>query len=602
MALTLAGCASGEELSPAPLAAGRVSASIAVLASGEVAVVNPDNGSVSFLDPESLDEIGRVGVGGEPHQLVELSSGALLVTTYRGGEVVWIDPPARAVVQRMDGCPGAFGLAAAKDESYLALSCAWEGTVRRLDPALRSAPVMALGLARPRGLAVVTESAGDRVIVAEHTGGHVVTIGDGALTRTSLVPEDAPYRPAIEGMTANLAAGVFPAFGAIYVPHELVNHTGDTTSEEVADDYGSVLDNNPKINPALTALAAGAAGPLGGLPVLYARFDGGARVYSGPSAAAPFGVRHLLVTHLSTRNVAVVDAFATDPDARAIGTYRAGDGPSGVAVDARERFAFVDNALDGSVSKIDLLTAFGPPAIEHEAVLTRARSVPSPYSAAAVEGRRIFHDATNPHLTPAGVVACSTCHPDGGDDGLVWFIRTPSIPQKRRRTPHLANARTGTAPFHWDGALPTIPDLVLATITGLMAGDALLIDRDAVRAYLDEIVLAPSKPFDPEAAARGKALFEGAASGCSACHYGPDLTDRSLHAVLSPMSLDPKDVIEAVDTPALHALSLRAPYFHDGRSPDLRDLLTRGDLAGHGDAGALTAEEQRDLIAYLESL
>ena len=52
-------------------------------------------------------------------------------------------------------------------------------------------------------------------------------------------------------MTANLVEAIVPAFGELYVAHELVNHTGDTTSESVADDYGSVLDGNPKINPAI---------------------------------------------------------------------------------------------------------------------------------------------------------------------------------------------------------------------------------------------------------------------------------------------------------------------------------------------------------------
>jgi mono/diheme cytochrome c family protein len=180
---------------------------------------------------------------------------------------------------------------------------------------------------------------------------------------------------------------------------------------------------------------------------------------------------------------------------------------------------------------------------------------------------------------------------------------TSNIPLKRRRTPHLANAHTGTAPFHWDGAFATIPDLVAGTVTDLMAGDDLLVDGDSVRAYLDEIVAAPvPPPGDAAAIARGQAIFASEAAGCATCHSGPDFTDGAMHAVLDPESLSSDDVFPMANTPALHGLFARAPYFHDGRATDLRDLLTRGDAAKHGGAAALSPAELDDLIAYLGSL
>ncbi len=236
-------------------------------------------------------------------------------------------------------------------------------------------------------------------------------------------------------------------------------------------------------------------------------------------------------------------------------------------------------------------------------MLTAVRPLPATYSFAALAGRRLFHDATNPHVTPSGVVACSTCHPGGGDDGLVWFVHTSDIPLKRRRTPNLADAHTGTAPFHWNGQFATIPDLVDSTVVDLMAGDGLLIDGSTVTAFIDEIVAAPlPPPPDAAAVARGSVLFNAAPAGCATCHSGADFTDDLFHAVLDPMSLHADDVITTANTPALHGLSLRAPYFHDGRSPDLRDLLTRPDAAMHGGAAQLSAGELDDLIAYLESL
>jgi cytochrome c peroxidase len=125
-----------------------------------------------------------------------------------------------------------------------------------------------------------------------------------------------------------------------------------------------------------------------------------------------------------------------------------------------------------------------------------------------------------------------------------------------------------------------------------------------VESYIDEIVKPPVPPPPPDAAAvsRGQAIFAGSAAGCTACHGGPDLTDNGFHAVLTPMSLHADDVFPIANTPALHGLSLRPPYFHDGRSSDLRDLLTRSDAAGHGGAASLSPGDLDDLLAYLRSL
>jgi len=543
------------------------------------------------------------GVGAEPRALVELSPGVLLVSAHRAGEVVQVDVAAGQVISRIHACAGPWGIALSPDGASALVACEWDGSVVRLDAATLDTTVVATGLSRPRAVAAIA----DDVWVADFTGGALHRLGaDGAPGAISLVPAAAPYRPALTAMTANLASALLPAFGRLHVAHELVNHTGDASAEKVADDYGSVVDGNPKINPAVSSIDPGsgqgvtAADP----PVLYAQYDGGPRAFNGPSALAAFGDRYLLVANESTGDVAVLDSSAGSAGARVVASFAAGAGPSGVAVDAAGRWAYVDDAFDGSVSRLDLGVQLDPSAPRYAAALTVVRPLPSPYSYEALAGRRLFHDATNPHVTPSAVVACSTCHPGGGDDGLVWFMETPEIPLKRRRTPHLANAHTGTAPFHWNGQFATIPDLVDATVVDLMAGDGLLVDGASVTAYIDEIVAPPLPPPPPDAGAvaRGLAIFGSSPAACATCHSGPDLTDDGFHVVLTPMSLDDDDVFPTANTPALHALFLRAPYFHDGRAADLRDLLTRPDASAHGGARALPPAQLDDLIAYLESL
>jgi DNA-binding beta-propeller fold protein YncE len=381
-------------------------------------------------------------VGGHPFALLETKSGAVWVTTHQGGHVVIVEGSSTTSI---DVCSGTTGLAESVDGTYVAVACEWSGQVMRVDAATHAVTELMHGLSRPHGVAVV----GENVVVAEYTGGNVTTTG-GAV---SLVPPVAPYRPALTHMTANLAAAVVPAFGDVFVPHELVNHTGDESDEVVADDYGHVLNGTPKINAAVTRLTR--LTNTGDTPPTYSRFDALENTFSGPVAAAPFSDRFLLVAHVSTNDVAMLDTQATDPAKRLVARWAVGAGPSGIAVDEHAKVAYVENAFDGSVSKIDLTDqSSGKP------LMTQVRGLSSTYSDAARQGRKIFFDASNPHETPSRTVACATCHPYGADDGLIWFIRTPNIPLKRRRTPHLANARTETAPFHWDGQFATMTDLV----------------------------------------------------------------------------------------------------------------------------------------------
>jgi DNA-binding beta-propeller fold protein YncE len=575
---------------------GSVGSSIAVVGGGaHVAVVNPEQGRVSFLDPSSLAVVATTSVGGEPHALLEVMAAGtpmLLVATYRAGEIVVLDESTMAVSRHVSVCAGPYGLATSPDGTWAAISCEWDGTVQRLDLATMQTSPLATRLHRPRALAIV----GGDVYVADYIGGLVHKLEGGADTTTSLVPASAPYRPALTAMTANLASAMLPAFGSLFISHVLENNTGNATLEPIAGDYGSVTSTNPKINPAVTTFGASA-------PVLYAQYDGGPRVYSGPSALASFGGRYLLVAHVSTANVAVIDTQGTTPDTRAVGTFDVGSGPSGIAVDAAHAVAFVDNALDQSVSRLDLAHSFAAPASVLPAPTTLVRSLPSPFSAEALAGRRLFFDATNPHVTPSGVVACASCHPGGSDDGLVWFIDTPNIPLKRRRTPHLANATTETAPFHWNGQFSTMSDLVENTMTNLMAGDGLLVDVTSIQPFIDEIVRSPVLPVtDRAAVARGQALFTGAELACAKCHPGSTLTDDMMHAVLQPMSLTSDDAFPTANTPGLRGVFLAAPYFHDGRAATLADVLTEPYAGPMVHGMSLSPGDVSDLTAFLQSL
>src|SRR5262249_10299445 len=154
--------------------------------------------------------------------------------------------------------------------------------------------------------------------------------------------------------------------------------------------------------------------------------------------------------------------------------------------------------------------------------------------------------------TKAGI-ACASCHPEGGDDGRVWQF-TGIGP---RRTQNLRGGVLSRAPFHWSGDLPTMADLVNVVFVGRMIGPSLSDSQVAALGLWLDAQPAPAAPapIDPMAAARGKATFEDATTGCTTCHNGPQLSTHKLVDVGTGGTFK---------VPSLISVRYRAPYLHNG--------------------------------------
>ena len=134
---------------------------------------------------------------------------------------------------------------------------------------------------------------------------------------------------------------------------------------------------------------------------------------------------------------------------------------------------------------------------------------------------------------------------------------------------------------------------------------------EALQAYqLSLQAPAPSAgSFDPAAAERGRAIFQGAGA-CSTCHTGNRLTDANtrLH--------DPSEVVSEPEpngapsyasrsatkqyrTTPLRALLRHPPYFHNGIAATLEAVV---ELYDTKKGLTLTAEQKADLVEYLKSL
>jgi DNA-binding beta-propeller fold protein YncE len=267
-------------------------------------------------------------------------------------------------------------------------------------------------------------------------------------------------------------------------------------------------------------------------------------------------------------------------------TSQGGCAPDGLAVADGELFVHCE--LERALVRLELDTVAERGVPETHALPAFGAS---PRSPEAQRGAELFRRGQDPRISTGGFMACASCHPEGRSDGLSWRIEGHNL-----QTPLLAGRLVGTHPFKWDGKDKDLPTSLSNTV-GRLGGSGLSPQQAKdLQAFLESLPRPrPPSVEDPDAIARGQALFESEQTACTACHDGPKLADGLQHDLASN--------IGSVDTPSLVGLAHTAPYYHDGSARTLRALLTdKGSIHDMGETGHLSEGQVDDLIAYLESL
>jgi len=195
------------------------------------------------------------------------------------------------------------------------------------------------------------------------------------------------------------------------------------------------------------------------------------------------------------------------------------------------------------------------------------------------------------HMNSGVGIACASCHPEGGDDGHVW-----RFPEGLRRTMPLEGGVLERAPFHWDGSLEDMSELVSTVMVTRMGLPQKPTDQQiaALGAFLEQLPALPSaEGLDPAAVARGELVFRRSDVGCASCHSGPQFTDNQLVDV----GTGGKFV-----TPTLLGVGLRPALFHDGCAKSIAQRFGVCGGTAHGKPELLSTDERADLITFLRSL
>ena len=184
----------------------------------------------------------------------------------------------------------------------------------------------------------------------------------------------------------------------------------------------------------------------------------------GMALATPFGIQvsaddaTLVATAAGSDKVFTVDADSGE----VLGRVEVGAVPRGLALvsdaDGAPRQAWVLNAVDNSVSLVDLSSVANPAVVDTIALV-------DPTDPVLKQGRIAFNDAD---ASSTGTFSCESCHPDGHTDQLIWVLQTPACDSGggtgeyadelaagcTQVPPRLTMPVRGlrdTQPYHWDG-------------------------------------------------------------------------------------------------------------------------------------------------------
>ena len=263
-------------------------------------------------------------------------------------------------------------------------------------------------------------------------------------------------------------------------------------------------------------------------------------------------------------------------------------------------------------------------------------------------GKMFFWDKRH---SASGTVACVSCHQanHGWSDPQQLSINFAGKPMPRH-TPTIVN-RLFSDQQLWTGLRPSLEEQALkdlnrtdekvvehlGSIPAYQQAFRKIFGHDlepvgvakAIAAYVRTIVSGNS-PYDrfkagdksalSTGAQRGLALFEGKA-GCVSCHAGFNFTDENYRNVGVGMDKPNPDLGRytvtknetdkgAFKTPTLRDVARRSPYMHDGSEKTLEEVVAfynRGGIKNpwlSSDVRPLnlTAQEQKDLVAFLQSL
>ena len=531
-------------------------------------VSNRLDDTVSVVDVAARKVVHTIPVGDEPHGVLTDRAGALLyVANTSSDSISVIDARTHAEVKRLEASRGPWSLALSPDGARIAATNSLSRLVKFRDPSVSEVTLIdTLKVAVAARISV--PGANLLQSIAWHPSGRFALI---TLNRTKNL---VPMTRLLQGWTITNGLAIVWRDGR--VDQVLLDEPGLC----FPDPAGVAFSPDGRL--ALVTSSGSDRVAVVDVRKLLAILE----------RASPYEREHVIPNHLGRPAEFIIKHIPT------------GSGPRGILVLPDGKAAFVANALDDSLTVIDLrrLEAVGSIGLGGPEETTRARF-----------GERLFHSA---NITFRRQFSCRSCHPDGHVDGLTYDIEADGIgvsPVDNRTLRGILD----TAPFKWEGTNPSLQRQCGARLAVFFTRIQPFTPEQlsAVDEYICTIPRPPNRyrPLGVRLTGvqrRGKAVFERTRANdgraipkenrCITCHPAPLYTDRQQHDVGTKMWLDRQG---RFDVPHLNNIYDSAPYLHNGIAGTLEEIWTRYNPQDkHGVTNDLTKDQLNDLIEYLKTL
>ena len=533
-----------------------------------VYVSNRGSDTVSVIDAGSLEVVDTIDVGDEPHGLVVDAEGRRLYVANAGShDISVVDLGAGREEKRLAAGRGAWDVRLSADAASVLVTNNLSHFVPFRESLISEVTVVDAGSAQVANRVVIP----DANLVQ---GVDVAPDGSFALVTLIRTKNLIPMTRVIQGWVMTNGVGVLWQDGRVdqLLLDEPDNYFADPTDVAITPDgrYAYVT-----------------GGGVDEIAVIDIE-----KMRSVLAGATDWEREHVLPNHLGVPTEFVLTRIPV------------GANPRGIAVSPDGRSVYVAEALDDTVSMIDVATQTRVAVIDlgGPSVITLGR-----------RGERIFHSA---EVTYGRQFSCHSCHPDGGVDGITYDIEPDGIGLNPIDNRSLRGV-LDTAPFKWTGKNPTL---------GRQCGPRLAVfftridpftpeQVKALERYICTIPRNPNRhralgePLTP-AQRGGRELFERSvtnsggpipeANRCITCHPPPYYTNREKAFVGEGSWLDTHAIF---DIPHLTNIYETAPYLHDGRADTLEEIWTRFNPNDeHGVTNDMTKDQLNDLIEYLKTL
>lgn len=260
-----------------------------------------------------------------------------------------------------------------------------------------------------------------------------------------------------------------------------------------------------------------------------------------------------------------------------------GDRPVAIALGPMERYGYVANLFDDSISVVDISAA--------EVVRTISLG-PNRKLNPAEKGEKLFYDAK---LSLDGWYSCHSCHLDGHTHGELNDNLGDETYGTPKRVPTLLGT-SNTGPWGWIGNRTTLWEQVENSIETTMRGarpESAVIESLVAYLELFDTAAPGSRAKNAAAVNRGKKVFERLE--CGKCHRPPTYTSVGTYDV----GLQDETGQGSYNPPSLRGIRHRSRFLHDNRAGTLSralDLHRPASMKGLPDTG------RSDLLSFLLSL